>query len=65
MGNSNDYCSSCSFVKKDQHAQEYDGANKNIRKNGGQDDKSHLLTKELQAKAIAKWKPVEKSLVKL
>ena len=38
MGNSNDCCSSlnCSFVKKDQHALDYDkgnAANRNIRKN--------------------------------
>ena len=63
MGNSNDYCSSmsCSFVKKDQHAQEFDGG-KNIKRNG-QGERAHVLAKGAQAKAISKWKPVEKGLL--
>ena len=50
MGNSNDCCSSlnCSFVKKDQHAQEYDdvnAANRNIRKNA-KNESANALSKE-------------------
>lgn len=67
MGKSIDCCSlNCSFVKKDQNAQEFDGpdGNKNIRRNDGKEVlKAHMLPKEEQAKAITKWKPVEKELL--
>ena len=67
MGNSNDCCSSmsCSFVKKDANAKDFDGSNgngKSIKKNV-LDSKALQLSKEDQEKAIAKWEKVEQELL--
>lgn len=67
MGNTNDCCPSmsCSVVKKDANAQDFDASNassKNIKKQV-LDQSALKLSEEEQAKVEAKWEKVEDELL--